>query len=122
MLAGHALTPGFSSGKTINYLRGAAPLALATKSDRCQGQWKWNTAESMSAMMLVGFWSQDLLILVSQDACFFQNIPKQDGEKSPLWGVFVCSLLSSPEEDEWHLEATGQRRKRVRAQRPSVAM
>lgn len=48
--------------------------------------------------------------------------PKTGWEKCPLWGEPACSLLSSPGEDGWHLEVTGQRRKRVRAQRPSVTM
>lgn len=92
MPVGHALTPGFSSGEMINYLRGAAPLALATKSSGWQRQWKCNTAESMSAMMLVGFWCQDLLVLVSQDALFFSKTSQNKVGKSLLCGVRLFAL------------------------------
>jgi len=92
MLVGHALTPGFSSGEMINYLRGAAPLALATKSSGWQRQWKCNTAESMSAIMLMAFWCQDLLDLVSQNALFFPKHPKTRWGKASSLG---CACLLS---------------------------
>lgn len=62
------------------------------------------------------------MILIMLYAHFFQNFPAQDEEKSPLGGETACFPLSNSGEDGWHLTVTGQRRKRVRAQRPSVAI
>ena len=41
------------SREMTNHLRGAAPLAPATKSNRYQGQWKWRRAKDMSTATMM---------------------------------------------------------------------